>query len=352
MMTEIIASDIPCTCQEPPAVRLATTKDGYQEQSVLMENLRRNGWSPIIVGAALSCPPPCREQILDCFQGDDSFAKLCLSCSSSIIYRSAESGAKGASIAEPKESLEVQLSNCSSLEIRQEQNSKQKALIHSWCHSLSQIAKLVCDALQLPSNALLAEIPKESLDLMRVFYYHATSQKAMGSSPHTDWGSWTILWQDSVGGLETYCRACQKWIPVTPPTPSEKNEWQCIVHVGDMASLALNNNNNNNNASCVCWPSPKHRVVSSKEERVSLVYFGYPPANSSITDIQNALADWNVSRRGRRLPLNEYYLLHNQSTSSNDDDSMGTSVSIYRSIQSMPTKQVIQEKWNQVQRSL
>ena len=84
------------------------------------------------------------------------------------------------------------------------------------------IAKKVRHVLDLPSHVLLYENDDNDtsrdcdngkngkiIDLMRVFYYHRVVQReastttpiVLGSSPHTDWGSFTIVWQDDVGGL-------------------------------------------------------------------------------------------------------------------------------------------------------
>eukprot|EP00554_Chaetoceros_debilis_P010665 CAMPEP_0194109020 /NCGR_PEP_ID=MMETSP0150-20130528/8623_1 /TAXON_ID=122233 /ORGANISM="Chaetoceros debilis, Strain MM31A-1" /LENGTH=69 /DNA_ID=CAMNT_0038797877 /DNA_START=33 /DNA_END=239 /DNA_ORIENTATION=+ len=54
------------------------------------------------------------------------------------------------------------------------------------------------------------------MDLLRVFRYDAMTNARqqyahLGSSPHTDWGSLTVVWQDSMGGLQIYCHDCDKW---------------------------------------------------------------------------------------------------------------------------------------------
>jgi hypothetical protein len=189
----------------------------------------------------------------------------------------------------------------------------------------------------------------------------------------TDWGSWTVVWQDSMGGLETYCRHCHKWIPVAAASSSsnsmddENNNdtWDCIIHVGDMASLALGrgpaSSTDNHDADTACgtrckvqWPSPRHRVVSpTKGERTSLVYFAYPPASCSIQTMQDAISNWSGNDdRGLQLPLSEYYLLHDQSSTSSSSASFQQTVhGTYTKLRSLSIREVIQEKWKQVQRN-
>jgi isopenicillin N synthase-like dioxygenase len=319
----------PCTCQEPPAVNLSS----HDCHDKLLQNLQQFGWSPIVT--ELSTPPPSHEEIVEFFKTNTKDPHSY----ESMMYRSAESG--GTEEIEPKESLELSLCNA----------AKEESKIGTWCLALSQIAHDVCKLLDIPANTLLAGTAEESLDLLRVFYYHATHIPKLGSSPHTDWGSWTIVWQDSVGGLETYCRACQKWVGVQAP-PVDTKAWQCIVHVGDMASLALENVSKRT-CNSVQWPSPRHQVVNSELERTSLVYFGYPPAEASIQDMQKSLAGWKVKNRGRRLPLEEYYLLHDQSSSvgrATKEAATKSPESMLRFIESVSVQGVIQEKWYQVQR--
>jgi hypothetical protein len=151
--------------------------------------------------------------------------------------------------------------------------------------------------------------------------------------------------------------------------------WECIVHVGDMASLALDQTplttqilkktpmGNVDDASCpyFMWPSPRHRVVSSTNtDRVSLVYFGYPPAQQSLSNIQKSLKSWLPSKRGKCLPLQEYYLLRDQSVTAITREGLSpshpsTSASsfaqaTYESIWNRPIHEIVQLKWRQVNR--
>jgi hypothetical protein len=355
---------------------------------------------------------------------------------SHVLYRTSESG--GTMAVEPKESLEISTANCDDTDANDSDHSSDFDRMVSWCRALQSISQIVRQALQLPPHVLLYEqdpiLPSSSqnetdqgtmLDLMRVFYYHRvddhhqnlppeqgpTSSSSsstvaepliLGSSPHTDWGSFTVVWQDHVGGLQTYCAACQTWNNVkatstkamgsqsaapiafaTDQGPDEttstislpRHRWECIVHVGDMTSLAMmlpdttpvpdpettNNANIKHCQSAVQWPSPRHRVVSScTSERASLVYFGYPPSHLSLQQVQQALRDWSLESRGSCLPYDAYYLLKNQSdgrsSSSDNNDTLDANSPSkkaqqeYHSMKSRPLGTVVMEKWRQVQR--
>lgn len=404
-----------CTCRERPLVVSISGASSYgndvfkqQQQHLLLEaNLRRFGWSPMVVSEAPSRAPS-HDQIRTCFVED--------SCSddngggSDLTYITAESGASHVVVAaaadgggddfgvEPKESYEVRLAECISPKKNDGDNdgvkNDKEERIKEWCRTMSWIAQQVFHVLDIPANTLQSESSSSSLDLLRVFHYFAIDSTAkmapttesitesshnpiLGSSPHTDWGSLTIVWQDGVGGLQTYCRACEKWADVPPLSTSSMstesssqppNRWDCIVHVGDMASLVLDDVNESlhpeqtpqqqQRRRRIEWPSPKHRVVSSSRERTSLVYFGYPPAHLSLMEIKATLAEWKRQRHkddyngdaiGCCLPLEEYYLLHDQSANAGSLDSV-SATKAYVSIQNLPIQEVVQTKWEQVQR--
>lgn len=396
-----------CTCREPRSVNFSDgngTDEIETNTNIFLENLRTHGWSPVVVSNAPN-PSPSQEEILAIFRrrkqrGDNSSSSSSTINSSyqHVVYIPSESGCSEGTV-EPKESLEVQLSKCSFSkgdEQEQQLHDKDEMTVKTFCWTLSWIAHKICSVLlDMPPNLLLPDDPNESLDLLRVFHYYPvatdtvtspSSSPTFGSSEHTDWGSLTVVWQDTVGGLQTYCRACKKWINVradTEATTTETTEgknhrqshrWQCIVHVGDMASLVLDKSSNGNTKTkgmdsstmdidtAFPWPSPKHRVISpAHKERVSLVYFGYPPRGLSLHRIQTILDNgWKYSStRGRRMPLEEYYLLRNQSaaTNANVDDGRTYSVEdgsepshLYRTIWDLPIQDIVRLKWKQVNR--
>lgn len=374
--------EFPCTCQIPVGVDL----NQEDAKVVLLKNLKCWGWSPISFRLP-DVPAPTAQAIRNLFTTSKNSIQVPVpvGVSERLQYRSQESGG-GSSSVEPKESLELQFSKID----YSDSVSEPYQQVREWCCALNRIAQEVNRILELPPNLLLVNSNynvtdndtknndvDEQLDLLRVFYYHSVTQPQLGSSPHTDWGSWTIVWQDNVGGLETLCRHCQKWIPVVvvddvdddiddkeSMSTTDTDTWNCIVHVGDLASLAFTTELEDDVTSTatatalVEWPSPCHRVVSptNHQTRTSLVYFAYPPASISLPQLQTALHGWNPPK-GRRLPLSEYYLLKDQSSHSacsTRKDSIimdQKAMTAYKQLLSRSIQEVIQTKWIQVQRT-
>ncbi|KAL3940185.1 MAG: hypothetical protein SGBAC_005231 [Bacillariaceae sp.] len=370
--------------QSPEFLTPSDFESSSKQRSLLLHNLQHSGWSPISMKVSGKTKkwilPPTKDAVFQVMQEQDPNANK--NEISRYTYRTAESG--GGNFVEPKESVELKRSDV----VISESSSPPpppppSSLVDEWCWAMSEIAQSVTHLLELPTNTLLAKEEEgearnkgNCLDLLRVFSYHATPDgPQLGSSPHTDWGSWTIVWQDDVGGLETYSREHQQWEPVPTTTTARERTafetandkcnteavWHCIVHVGDMASLALQHNSpagrSTGTGTRYHWPSPEHRVqTSTAQKRASLVYFGYPPANTSIHAIRQRLKDWKPSCRGSPLPLAEYYLLQNQSLSATTaEDGNATKerplLEYYEKLEKLSIREVIQEKWNQVQRS-
>ena len=362
----------------PKAVR-----EGRQE---LLKNLQRTGWSPVQVDVTkIMCddPPINNMELLQKHrQWKDLFVELFepevvnnfkkeqdkeKGVDSALQYMEAESGAAGTASSEPKQSWQVHRCTCPSVcsSPRNNHDSLHSTSVSSSCEKLKPtvttgalngylqgwanlahaVVVTVRTLLEFPPNVLVQEKPcclgnnsihsevgRCSVDLLRAFYYDTVSEgeEKLGSSPHTDWGSFTVVWQDDVGGLETFCHACGSWTRV--PTAFSNNGdsvhedsdgvLQFILHVGDVTSLAAgralqqerehqyyrqkrnpamarplrcigSKNAESTSATAlvttnkVMWPSPCHRVVSptGKEKRASLVYFCYPPPEISMDQI-------------------------------------------------------------------
>jgi isopenicillin N synthase-like dioxygenase len=87
-----------------------------------------------------------------------------------------------------------------------------------------------------------------------------------GTSAHTDYGCVTLLWQDSVGGLEVRNKAGQ-WIPA-PPVPGS-----FVINLGDFMARWTNDR----------YASTPHRVVNrSGRERFSMPVFLDPDHDTLV----------------------------------------------------------------------
>lgn len=344
-----------CTCQPPPTVDLTdalNNKNKSEDESLLRCAMSRWGWCHISVDLTrLTSESPLKSlqplamknMVRDMF--DPSFVAR---NDIDAIYRgrTAESGAATSAQAEPKESWEVRRCCC-----------QPTSPIHEWTEALHSIATAVTCTLKLPSNLLLRQDACHckkgeqcSVDLLRVFFYDAVGGEAMGSSPHTDWGSWTVVWQDDVGGLQTYCHAHERWVDVAA-SPLQASRATFVVHVGDVTSLAMGHasRSTQDHDPIIIWPSPKHRVISPTNSipRASLVYFAYPPPGISLQDMEEALVPHIQAECPAVIPYNEYFVLRNQSSR---DAQVRLPEEMYRAIRSRPLDSVFAEKWQQVQR--
>src|SRR5262249_42776111 len=80
-------------------------------------------------------------------------------------------------------------------------------------------------------------------------------------SPHTDYGSFTVLLQDQQGGLQVR-NAAGHWIDVAPLPGT------LVVNIGDMLAMVTND----------LYTSNLHRVLNfSGKERLSVSLFVSPP---------------------------------------------------------------------------
>ena len=275
------------------------------------------------------------------------------------------------------------------------------SLMPSWTEALHSVASTITHLLDIPPQLALQEELCECLssnannvtnrcqgcniDLLRVFRYDAVSSphdnhnndnygknnepQLMGSSPHSDWGTMTIVWQDNKGGLQTYCHACDVWSDVDASSSTKTDDTttdECeesstanknrssnrkcslFVHIGDFLSLATIKSGEGNDCYPM-WPSPRHRVLcpavqcdnnttvvydskaSAKDCRRSLVYFVYPPPDVSLDTVQKVVSpiisnndsfiqSTTTMATDKESTTTEFYnhysLLHNQSKQS------------------------------------
>lgn len=121
------------------------------------------------------------------------------------------------------------------------------------------------------------------------------------ASDHTDFGLLTLLWQDSVGGLEI---EDQRNDGVFHPVITKENENEMIVNVGDSLMRWTNGH--------LC--SGMHRVVLRRPEphepatipgRRSIVFFGKPDREGSVGPIPELLQPGETPRY-KEMTAGEY----------------------------------------------
>jgi isopenicillin N synthase-like dioxygenase len=246
-----------------------------------------------------------------------------------------------------------------------------------------------------------------SMDLLRAFQYDAVEPSQvlcnLGSSPHTDWGSLTVVWQDSKGGLQIYCHEHQIWNDVGGVVLSKGGSHgsgggddgqeglvRFFIHVGDFTSLVMNHNHGYKKddddeeeyVDRLIWPSPLHRVLCptldedgqddhgqddgdvqddgddhvQSSSRCSLVYFAYPAKGLSLENVQKFVTKKCLDQDSSTQPLLKYdvpyerFMVLNDQSKGGDGTAAMEPEEVYQRIASIPFHQVIQDKWKQVQR--
>jgi isopenicillin N synthase-like dioxygenase len=99
-------------------------------------------------------------------------------------------------------------------------------------------------------------------------------------SPHTDYGSFALVFQDGLGGLQVR-NAGGAWIDVTPV------EGAIVFNIGDLMALASND----------LYTSNLHRVANfSSHERISATLFVGPPGGAVIGCLPTCEGPGNPAR--------------------------------------------------------
>ncbi|CAF4209688.1 unnamed protein product [Rotaria sp. Silwood2] len=134
------------------------------------------------------------------------------------------------------------------------------------CHNLSKhLYKLFALALNLDQYWFHNKITEHRSALRSLYYPSFSSplpQNQYRSSVHTDYGAFTILKQDSIGGLQVQNRLDDKWIDV----PFIENSF--VINLGDLMSRWTNDH----------WVSTPHRVLSPSNKTNDGLY----PCRQSI----------------------------------------------------------------------
>jgi isopenicillin N synthase-like dioxygenase len=123
----------------------------------------------------------------------------------------------------------------------------------------TQLFSLLAESLGL-TRTFFEDFLDREVSLARFLHYPPTPVvgNTRGVGAHTDFGAMTLLWQDSVGGLQIFHPKTKSWIDVEPI------EGAYVVNLGDMMQLWTGG----------IYRITLHRVVnSSGKERYSIAFF-------------------------------------------------------------------------------
>ena len=133
------------------------------------------------------------------------------------------------------------------------------AYYHAVYDLSKQLFAILAESLRIPSD-FFEDFLTDEVSLARFLHYPPTPamKTARGVGAHTDFGAMTLLWQDTVGGLQILHPKTQGWIDVDPIRGAY------VVNLGDMMQLWTGG----------MYRSTMHRVVNtSGKERYSIAFF-------------------------------------------------------------------------------
>lgn len=146
---------------------------------------------------------------------------------------------------------------------------------HEAANALSEVLARAF-SLALGQNAdFLPNLLNPATQLLKVNHYppqdNPTTVSDIGVVPHSDEGSFTILWQDENGGLEIESKSGE-WVQA-PPIPGTM-----VVNLGNMMQIWSNGE----------FSSTPHRVINrSGADRYSIPLFSYARSDAPITPLLN-----------------------------------------------------------------
>lgn len=206
--------------------------------------------------------------------------------------------------------------------------------LQRYLRGMKRVASAVCSAM---SHALgdgeMEGLSNDGHDvsMLRIFRYFASGSRApvgVGSSPHTDWGLFTIIAARQTEGEDSSLQiySDSRWQSV--PSPGRD---AFVVNCGDYMQLRTAGR----------WRSPLHRVTRSAWERTSLCFFQYPCYNAPVpvSTSQNQLCTAN-----QKLSL-----LCNQATNAAHDETETQLNSVTARAESFGA--MVAAKWIEVSRS-
>jgi isopenicillin N synthase-like dioxygenase len=134
----------------------------------------------------------------------------------------------------------------------------------------ADLLRAVASGLGLPAGFFASRYTKRMQRTQMVYYPPQPPQAdeaQFGVAPHTDYGCITLLWQDTIGGLQVREIANDTWIDA-PPMPGT-----FVVNVGDLLARWSNDR----------YRSTLHRVINrSGRERYSIATFYDPTYGANV----------------------------------------------------------------------
>jgi isopenicillin N synthase-like dioxygenase len=132
-------------------------------------------------------------------------------------------------------------------------------------------------ALDLPEDFFADKVTKP-LTTLRLLHYPPQEgridESRLGAGAHTDFGCFTMLWQDDAGGLQVR-NSAGEFIDAVPIAGT------FVVNVGDMMARWTNDR----------FASTTHRVINaSGRERYSMAFFFDPNFDAEVSCLPTCLA--------------------------------------------------------------
>ncbi|XP_061346812.1 gibberellin 20 oxidase 1-D-like [Gastrolobium bilobum] len=150
-------------------------------------------------------------------------------------------------------------------------------VFQKYCEAMKELTPVIMELLAIGLGVDRLHFQRffeDAESIMRCNFYPPcnSSGLTLGSGPHCDPTSLTILHQDQVGGLEVFVD--NKWLPVRPRSDS------FVINIGD-TFMALSNGR---------YKSCLHRVLANREmERKSVTYFVNPREDKTVKPPDNLI---------------------------------------------------------------
>lgn len=167
-------------------------------------------------------------------------------------------------------------------------------VIVAYSKQLNQLGLLMMKALaiglQLPENFFDEKFSKPTFETLALMHYppHPAETDSWGVGPHTDYGMWTFLLQDDVGGLEVEITD-GKWIEAKPIPGT------FVVNLGDCLQAWTKG----------LYRATRHRVRRSiNTDRYSVPFFFNPKGDCLIEPIEtNATKNLTIITRVKGVDM-------------------------------------------------